>query len=362
MVSKNDVELRIEGIAFGGFGLGRINGKVWFVPFTLPKELIRARPIHIRRDFVEGELTEVVEASADRIPAPCPWFQSCGGCAYQHIAYEKQLEIKKLQVSETLRRIAKIEDVQIRNVIPSPKSFGYRNRITVHIRDGRVGFFSKFQPGKLIEIEQCLLAKESVNKELKTFRSKMKWNNGNRTIRDQTTDWVGGFRQVNDEVAEKLQSVLLKELSAGGDVLLDAYCGDGFLSRKAASYFREVIGIDWSKRSIAAAKQNSSPNCQWIESDVRIALPELKARLENRRLTLILDPPAEGMPKSFCKSLLEFDFQKIFYVSCNPATFARDIQTLSQKWSLQWVDIFDMFPQTGEIEVLGFLTNSSAKT
>ncbi|MCX7712957.1 MAG: hypothetical protein N2035_04740 [Chthoniobacterales bacterium] len=356
MVSQEFVEIRIEEIVFGGWGLGRCKGKIWFVPYVLQGELIVAEAAEEKKDYVIGKLLKVVEENPARIIPPCQWYQLCGGCVYQHIPYEMQVALKTRQVEEIIKKIAKIDGIKIRRVVPSPKHYGYRNRVTVHIRDGKVGFFSKDRPKRVISVTSCLLADEEVNNKLWELCLRRRLRNGHQTLWNSRHKAYSGFRQVNDEVAEILRSSVTSELEAGGEVLLDAYCGCGFLSEKAASKFKEVYGIDWNARAIAAAKLLEIPNCNWIVGNVDEEIPKLKPYIKNRNAFLLLDPPESGLSKSVVKEILEMNFVKIIYVSCNPATFSRDLVRLSINWQLESVEIFDMFPQTAEIELVGFLT------
>src|SRR5690349_18670372 len=137
------VDLRIEDIAFGGKGVGRESGKVVFVPCVIQDELVSAEIVGEKKQFAQAELVDVKQASPYRVEPPCPYFGRCGGCAYQHIDYEHQLAIKWHQVRDLLRRIGKIDNPPMRPIISSPQQYGYRNRITVHVQDGVIGFYRR---------------------------------------------------------------------------------------------------------------------------------------------------------------------------------------------------------------------------
>src|SRR5204863_7001712 len=123
---------KIENIAFGGKGVARENGKAVFIPFTIENELVSAKIVREKKQFAEAEIVDLRQKSPHRVDPPCPYFGRCGGCAYQHIAYPHQLEIKSHQVADVLRRIGKLKDVPMREIVPSPREYAYRNRITVH--------------------------------------------------------------------------------------------------------------------------------------------------------------------------------------------------------------------------------------
>ena len=142
------VDLKIEDVAFGGKGVGRENGKAVFVPFTIDGEMISAQITREKKQFAEAELVDLQERSPHRVNPECPYFGRCGGCSYQHIDYEYQLAIKWRQVRDVLQRIGKLKDIPMRPIIPSPISYAYRNRITVHAQDGVIG-----QGGRHVERE-----------------------------------------------------------------------------------------------------------------------------------------------------------------------------------------------------------------
>src|SRR6266480_4097147 len=142
------VELQITDVAFGGKGVAHANGKAVFVPYVIDGETVSASITREHKKFLEAELESIVTASPHRVEPRCPYFGRCGGCVYQHIDYERQLALKWRQVKETLRRIGGLKEPPMRPFIPSPIEYEYRNRITVHVRDGGGGFFPKRLRGR----------------------------------------------------------------------------------------------------------------------------------------------------------------------------------------------------------------------
>src|SRR5438874_10958974 len=165
------VELKIEDVAFGGKGVARDNGKAVFVPLTIDGELVSARITREKKQFAEAEIVDLRERSAHRVEQSCPYFGSCGGCAYQHIDYAHQLEIKSRQVRDVVQRIGKLKDVPIRPIIPSPLQYAYRNRITVHAENGVIGYFRR-DSHRLIDVERCPIAMDELNRELTDLRAR----------------------------------------------------------------------------------------------------------------------------------------------------------------------------------------------
>src|SRR5579864_6276838 len=137
------VDLKIEDVAFGGKGVAREDGKAVFIPYTIEGELVSAKITREKKQFAEAEIVDIHKGSPHRVEPVCPYFGQCGGCAYQHIDYAHQLEIKSRQVRDVLNRIGKLRNVSMRQIIPSSLQYGYRNRVTVHAEDGVIGFFRR---------------------------------------------------------------------------------------------------------------------------------------------------------------------------------------------------------------------------
>jgi tRNA/tmRNA/rRNA uracil-C5-methylase (TrmA/RlmC/RlmD family) len=361
-------DLKIEDIAFGGKGVAREYGKAVFVPYTIEGELVSAEIVREKKQFAEAELVEVKQSSPNRVVPECPYFGRCGGCAYQHIDYQHQLAIKWRQVREALQRIGKLKDIPMRPIIPSPRPYAYRNRITVHAQDGVIGFFRR-DSHHLIDIERCPISRDEINHALAELRAQKYVRDGHYTLRAASEPRV--FSQVNDKVAQALRDLIVDLVPPNQDLLIDAYCGAGFFAKALLDKFERVIGIDWDRFGIAAAKENASEKETYISGDVEEELQKIGAIQLNspardgntqfRRLrsiaatTLIVDPPATGLTEGVRKAISEFAPETLIYVSCNPPTLARDLKELQDKFAINSITPLDMFPQTAEIEVLAHL-------
>ncbi|PYK15596.1 MAG: hypothetical protein DME55_13515 [Verrucomicrobia bacterium] len=351
-------DLKIEDIGFGGKGVGREQGKAIFVPYTIEGELVSAEIVREKKQFAEAELVEVKASSPHRVAPECPYFGRCGGCAYQHIAYEHQLAIKWRQVRDVLQRIGKLKDIPLRPIIPSPKPYGYRNRITVHAQDGVIGFFRR-DSHRLIDVERCPISCDEVNRELTDLRGRNP-RDGHYTLRTSSSRRV--FSQTNDEVADALRDLIVDLVPPNQDLLIDAYCGAGFFAKALLDKFERVVGIDWDKFAIAAAKEDATEKETYIAGDVADVeaavsaanLGELRVgtRATTPNTTLIVDPPATGLSANVRHSILDLVPTTLIYVSCNPATLARDVKELHEKFTINSITPLDMFPQTAEIEVV----------
>ena len=359
------VDLKIEDIAFGGKGVAREQGKAVFVPYTVESELVSAEIVREKKQFAEAELVEVKQASPDRVEPQCPYFGRCGGCAYQHISYEHQLAIKWRQVRDALQRIGKLKNVPMRPIIASPKQYGYRNRITVHAEEGVIGFYRR-DSHQLVDIEACPISSDEVNGALADLRSQPFVRDGHYTLRASGSARM--FSQINDEVASVLRDLVVNLVPPNQELLIDAYCGSGFFAKALLDKFERVIGIDWDRFAIAAAKENATGKETYIAGDVESELQQVGAVHPNRPVsandvqagrlrsiaptTLIVDPPATGLSAEVRKAILDLSPMTLIYISCNPPTLARDLRELREKFVIESVTPLDMFPQTAEIEVL----------
>jgi len=361
------VDLIIEDVAFGGKGVGREQGKAIFVPYTIEGEKVSTEVVREKKQYAEAELIDVKESSPHRVEPRCPYFGRCGGCAYQHISYEHQLAIKWRQVRDALQRIGKLKDTPLRPIIPSPKQYAYRSRITVHAQEGVIGFFRR-DSHQLIDIEHCPISSDEVNRALAELRAQNP-RDGHYTLRATSEPRV--FSQTNDAVANVLRDLVVNLVPPNQELLIDAYCGAGFFTKALLDKFERVVGIDWDKFAIATAKENVTEKETYIAGDVEVELQKVGAVHPNRppranevgsgRLrsiaptTLIVDPPATGLSANVRKAILDLAPATLIYVSCNPATLARDLKELHQKFIIYSITPLDMFPQTAEIEVAAHL-------
>jgi len=345
------VDLQIEDVAFGGKGVGRDHGKAVFVPLTIDGEAISAKITREKKQFAEAELVQVRKPSPDRVEPPCPYFGRCGGCAYQHVDYPHQLEIKSRQVGDILRRIGKLENLPMRPIIPSPLAYGYRNRVTVHAQDGVIGYFQR-DSRHLIDVERCPIAMDEVNRELEDLRAR-NLPDGHYTLRARSGPRV--FSQTNDGVANALRDLIVDLAPANQQLLIDAYCGAGFFSKALLNKFEQVIGIDWDRFAIATAQQDATAKENYVAGDVESGLRSVFANCDADRTALIVDPPATGLTARVRETIVDLSPATVIYVSCNPATLARDLGDFRKRFEIKSVTSLDMFPQTAEIEVVAQL-------
>ena len=349
------LQLTISDIAFGGKGVARHDGKVFFVAFTAPGDVATVRVVKEKKKFAEAELVSVDHPSPDRVEPVCPYFGRCGGCSYQHLAYAKQLAIKAQQVEQTLRRVGRFAAVPMRPIVPAPSPFAYRNRIRVHVAGGVAGFFAH-DAHSIVDVERCAIASPEVNESLRRLRGAAV-RDGDYSLRASG----GGpyFEQTNAAVTRELLTLIESLVRRGQALLVDAYCGAGIFAKRLAPLFEHVIGIEENANAVERAARDAAPHERYIAGDVAALLGDILATHDAARTTVILDPPATGVVPRVTDLLLGAQPAEILYISCNPATLARDLAALASAYTISSVTPLDMFPQTAEIEVAAHLLVTS---
>ena len=344
-----ETTITIESIAFGGAGVGRLpDGRACFVQGTLPGERAEVNVVRSKKSYAEAEVVRLLEVSTRRVRPLCPVFGTCGGCTYQHADYPLQLEIKTGQISALLQRMGGFSEADVRPMLPSPDQWGYRNRLSVHIQDGRVGFHGR-KSHRIVEVSNCPLGNEAVNARLAELSVSRPRGTDRMTLRDGT-EGVRGFSQVNTGAAEVLSEVVMGMLGGGGKLLVDAYCGAGFFTKRLRGHFATVIGIEWSEAAIRAARVETAETETYLAGAVEAHLATALENAAPEETALLLDPPAEGLSSDVIAVIQERRPANLVYVSCDPATLSRDLKKLSASYRLEFVQPVDMFPQTAEIE------------
>jgi len=343
------LELTIEQVVFGGDGLARHEGFVLFIPFTAAGERVEATVTEVRKGYARAELLHVSHPAEERQEPFCPYFTKCGGCAYQHVGIKTQRHWKQGQVAQLLRRICHL-DFPVKPILGGELDRAYRNRITMACRDRVIGFHRHRQPERLIDIEACPLASEEVNHHLKRFRESSRGSHeGPVTIREPGKP--RHFTQTNPEVAALLRSWV--ETHAGtGRLLLDFFGGDGSLSRALADRFEQVFVIEQSPAAVRTGKKECPGNVQFLEGPASSTpLPPEARTFRSEETVVIVDPPRTGLDQAMRQRLIEIAPSRLLYVSCDPSTCCRDLKALTACFELEEIQPFDMFPQTGGVEL-----------
>lgn len=399
--------VKLEKLTYGGDALGRLSdGRAVFVPFALPGETVRIHSVNEKRGHVRAALVEVLEPSPERIAPKCKHFGVCGGCHYQHLPYQAQLSAKTEILRDQLRRIGKIENPPVKQIVPSSTEWNYRNHVQFHLtRDGKLGYIDaqcrsvipisechlpelplnilwpslEFDPGLGLERvslrlgvdDETMLVLESESPETPELELEANLSVVHLTdndvvvmagddhltmrVNDRVNDRLfhvsaASFFQVNTEMAGKMAAHLLAHLRVSpATTLLDVYCGVGLFSAFFAPRLGRLIGIESSPSACEdfAVNLDEFDNVELYEAPAEDVLPALDVKPD----IAIVDPPRAGLEKRSLDALLARGPARIAYVSCDPSTLARDAARLiAGCYRLVQVTPFDLFPQTYHIE------------
>lgn len=373
LTSGSKIETQIQDIAFGGEGVGRYNDFVVFVPFTIPGEKVLVEIAEVKKNFARAFLLKVLEPSPHRIEPLCEYFGDCGGCQYQHIAYPYQLQVKRKQIVDLLERIGGFTAPQVDEVSACPRPYQYRNKIMVRsqwdkLQKKLVIGFLRYDNRLVSDIQECKIAEPTINEQLIKVRENPPPHGGLKVmLRVLPQDWevpFDSFFQNNFyalPILVEKAAECIKESNA--KYLIDAYCGIGFFGISLANFVEKVIGFDIDLQAIKAAKKNAElkglRNCEFYPGKTEDLLPNLSKNLENT--ALLIDPPRTGVPAESLKFLRQNRPRQIIYVSCHPATFARDLKILCEggAFELKRVSPVDMFPQTKHVESVADLRSAA---
>lgn len=366
--------LTIEKLVYGGEGLARLEGRVVLVPFVLQGETVRVDIDRTKNDLWRGRLTEVIEPSTARIAPECPYFLRCGGCHYQHIDYTVQVEQKREILREVLQRVGKIEFAgEIGAVVGEP--WQYRNRVQLHLQDGRVGYFGQHSRD-LVEIDHCPIASPKLNErigkihapqtetalELFTNETEVQVNVVDRVSRaaleqlaslgvTTSIEYAGfqvsrnSFFQVNRFLVDRLVECAIGD--ARGAWAVDLYAGVGLFAKKLAERFAKVTAVESGGSSFRDLEHN------FPQGAAKSSVEDYLAALEEKPDFILADPPRAGLGKQPVRELTRIRAPRLTIVSCDPATLARDLRELtSEGYRIEKITLVDLFPQTFHLETV----------
>lgn len=456
----------MQDYAAEGKSLARVDGKVIFIENAVPGDVVDVRLLKNKKDWAEGMVVHTHEFSAARVTPFCGHFGICGGCKWQMLPYEKQLEYKHRQVEETLKRIGKVPLPAFLPILGAPETIHYRNKIEYtfgtreYTRDKPVrpvageegvqpepasfrgvGFHAKGFFDKIVDIDTCYLQAEPTNairnairefaiandwsfydirshagflrtmqvrlcttgelmvnmvvgendpvkiQELMTFLSgkfpaittllytvNTKWNDSMNDLvpvvysgKGYVTEKLTGakdyffkigptsFFQTNTRQAERLYNVTREfaELT-GSETVYDLYCGTGSIGIFVSDKAKKIVGVEVIAAAIEDAKENAALNnltgTAFFAGDVIDICNDEFFAAHGRPDVIITDPPRAGMHDKLVQKILDIAAPTVVYVSCNPATQARDLNGLGEKYEVTKVQPVDMFPHTHHIE------------
>ena len=404
--------LALTTFTYGGDALGRLeDGRAVFVPYAIPGETVRVRLAEEKPRFARAELVEVNNPSDARITPRCAHFGTCGGCHYQHIQYEAQLAAKMAILGEQLERIGGLRDSLVLPTVPSPYPYYYRNYVQFHLSpDGKLGYHQAHSR-EVLALQECHLPETMLNEiwpkldfetiaDLERIGIRLGCQEevqlilessdpippqlvveelpvsvvhqspagslvlvGSQAVTMEVLERpfrvsAGSFFQVNTRMAGIMVEHLLAAIPqyhplTSQTILVDAYCGVGLFSAFLANKVGQLVGIESSPDAVEdfSANLDEFDNVSIYEATVEQVLAELDLKPD----VILVDPPREGIDRRALDSLLKRGDSFLVYVSCDPATLARDARRLTAGgYRLAQITPFDLFPQTYHLESVSF--------
>ncbi|MBE6156502.1 MAG: class I SAM-dependent RNA methyltransferase [Firmicutes bacterium] len=401
--------MRVEIVKFDnqGRGIGYLNDKIIFIPKTVPGDIINVSITLEKKNHMEGRLLEIITPSKLRQKPVCPYFEICGGCDLMHISISEALDYKLNKVNDILKK-NKI-DYQVSEIIKSDNPYNYRDKVTLKVVEGKIGFFQS-DTHSLVEINYCYLCKKIINKLIMDL-PKLNINDGEIVIRCNYNDDIllsittndelenidklindykivgivkndetiygenyfidkinnylfkvsyNSFFQINPFICSKLFE-LIEIYTKESNKVLDLYCGVGTLSIVSSINASSVVGVEIVENAIIDANLNKNfngrNNVEFICADTK----DILNKITNKFDTIILDPPRSGVVRNVLDKIIEVNPNKIIYVSCDPNTLARDLKLLENNYEINNFKLLDMFPETEHVESIVILKNNSNK-
>ena len=365
-------KVEITGYGAGGEGVGRLpDGRAVFVPRAARGDVLALRLREEKARSARGEIDRILTPSPWRIEADCPVYPRCGGCDFRHITYEEELQAKLKRVNDALARIGGLS-VAAEEILTTGQTEGYRNKAVLHTDGVSYGFYAS-QSREIVPVDRCPLLKDDINTALKdlpqtpqtprTPQTQRTPRTGEVTLRsgrnglnppleeelDGLVFGISGFFQVNTAAALLLYQRVRSYASMTGDgTLIDLYCGVGSLTLFVGRDAGHGIGVEQNPGAVAAARENARRN----------GLPQIEfsaINVERWECTVsnpdcvIVDPPRKGLSTGALRLVLAISPKRIVYVSCDPATLARDLRLL-EGYGIKELCAVDMFPRTANVE------------
>ena len=387
MMPKLVTDVQIERIVPGGAGLAHAKGLTIFVSLAAPGDVVRVRVERTRGKVAFASIVEVLKPSPLRVEPPCPYFGRCGGCDFQQLNYETQLTTKVEIIRDCLHRIARIDPLPQIQMHSSPQQWHYRARANWQFdpRTQALGYFER-SSHRVYDIAECGVLVPELEATLERLRAEIK--SGSLEVPTVDIDAVAGdesvsvspefesfsagevsrkigaetyyfsanaFFQTNHDLLETLVLEAIKD--AHGETAIDLYCGVGLFTLPLARRFKQVTGVESNRVSAEFARRNLERaqllNARIVGSRVDDWL-RASAHAELHGIDfLLLDPPRTGAEPAVIEGILSLKPKQISYVSCDPATLARDLKPLlAAGYSLDSIAALDMFPQTHHVETI----------
>lgn len=386
--TKETFELRIEKSVFGGDGLASLDGKAVFVENALPGEIVQARFLSEKKDWSRAKTLKVISPSSARVEPPCRYYGRCGGCQYQHADYPHELQMKESQVREVLEKIAGIRD-NVRSVLHGKLDYGYRRSATFQVvREKKTKIHSLAYIAKdnvtPLKVQSCDLLHPSLARVLRevprigrdTKKISFKLSQDGKVHSDEKEVFFPvmltgqrllvssqAFFQNNWEVTELISQKIAEVVSrVRPQAFFDLYAGVGTFTFLCAKGVPRIFCVEENPHGVAALRMNREA-LGWSQVDIQEGRVERVFETLWRETAvsdalLFLDPPRQGLDRKLTAFLADrVKAKALVYVSCDPATLARDLKILlsAGNWKLGEIVPYDMFPRTKHVEAVAFL-------
>ncbi len=374
-----EITVKIERILPGGLGIAHAEGRTFMVELAAPGDVARVKIDRRQGKASFASIVEIVGPSPVRVAPPCPHFGVCGGCDFQHLSYAAQLEAKTGIIKDCLRRIAKIEPPDV-PITPAPREFGYRTRAEWQREGRRIGYFAR-RSHRICDVSECAVLAPALQAALTNLRGEDLPASVTELNAQAGADGVsvapmrpnevqvrigahsyrlnanGFFQSSPDLLAQLIEFALA---GAAGESALDLYCGVGLFTLPLAQRFARVAGVEANLTAVEYAQINligaGHSHADAVYGQVGEWLMENAAEWRGADFVL-LDPPRAGVEPGGIECLVKLAPQQIAYVSCDPATLARDLRTLlAGGYKLDSIAAFDLFPQTHHVETVARLS------
>jgi 23S rRNA (uracil1939-C5)-methyltransferase len=358
LVPGDELTLEIERLAAGGDGVAHADGLTVFVPRSAPGDRVRARVTESRARFARAEIVALVTPGPSRREPPCPYYGRCGGCSWLHLDEAEQLRARVEIARAALERIGGRAGLPEIEVIASPRALGYRARARVAHEAGKLGFRARASR-EVVDVERCAVLDPSTQAALERLRASPPRNAGETELAGAAELAVGGrqlalapgvFFQANAALWERWAAAVL-ELCGRGERAVELYCGVGFYTAGLAERFARVTALEGVREAAACAARNARAEivCEaaerWAPRHLARSRPEL----------VLLNPPRVGCHKNVSAALAACGAARIVYVSCEPATLARDLALVGVRFRIARLVLIDALPQTHHVELVAQL-------
>jgi 23S rRNA (uracil1939-C5)-methyltransferase len=378
------IEVTIEKIVANGFGFAFAEGLTIFVSLAVKGDKLRVRITKQKGTIAFAEIVEIIEPSPMRVIPECQYFGRCGGCDFQQMSYAEQLNSKVAILKDCLKRIGRIEFENEILMHGSPKEFGYRTRTCVHAdaRSKKVGFFRR-NTNEVFDVDECIVLSEEVQAALTETRKSIEFEKLTANIIDlELAGGDEGSSMYCDEILEETREVsltfgdfayyfnaktffqsnssLIPKLietatyDTQGELALELFCGVGLFSLPLSKHFKKLVAVEDSEIAIEFAEKNADiAKIENIEFEAEDVGDYLLGNEFGKVDFVLLDPPRTGIEKDALLRILEIKPALITYVSCDPATLARDLKIVTENgYEILSVEAFDLFPQTHHVETV----------